>query len=298
MLDGSTHHGATFLFCWRITEYARHTFPTGSTGEERLGNLHVRMGLGAAPVEAHLSCHISAPIFHPALCARRHAHDPQVLQHHYAVALGEVIREGVQKVLVLSMSLVLGRRNLLCRRMTEGRVWHHLPVRILPVRIDQPSDRATVYRHPRPMMRRRFFRLNPTHDRHEPRAHLAHDRCVPRLALQAVRKRLVQLDQKLGAYVSRHVRQLGHLGPQRRQLVALVEGRQEAWLPVGPDETHGSLLQGQVPEPPQGAFPRPKALFLYLDGVDAVAKLQSPLSASFKGLLHPSGNGRASAAHR
>jgi putative transposase len=98
---------------------------------------------------------------------------------------------------------------------------------------------------------------------------------VARTATQPLERalpRLVEFDQELCAHVARHVGQPRRLGAERRQLVDLVERRRVAPFVLRTREPDQALLVREVPEPAQGAFPRPKPCRLVGRRVDAEAE--------------------------
>ena len=92
----------------------------------------------------------------------------------------------------------------------------------------------------------------------------------PRELLETTLPGLVKLDEQLGAHITRHICQPRKLSTQRSELVDLIEGR---WiLLVRSSQAHSPLLEREVPQEPQGAFPLNDALHLLLCRVDTETK--------------------------
>ncbi len=89
---------------------------------------------------------------------------------------------------------------------------------------------------------------------------------------KASRPRLVELDEKLCADVSRHVGEPRQFGAERGQFVDLVESRGVAFVAAAARKTNAPLLQAQVPEKAEGVVPCSKAHNLLGRRVDAIAE--------------------------
>ena len=94
----------------------------------------------------------------------------------------------------------------------------------------------------------------------------------PGESLEAPLPSPVELNKKLSADVAWHVGKPGSNLAKLGELIDLVECREENAFAVRTSEAHATLLECEVPEPPQNRFPRHEPLGLLGGWVDAVAK--------------------------
>ena len=90
--------------------------------------------------------------------------------------------------------------------------------------------------------------------------------------LEASLPRLVQLNEKLGANVTRNISEPGEIPTKLCQFVDLVEGGGVDPLPFGSGESRPPLLIREVPQEPQGRFPMTEPRDLRGRRVDAIAE--------------------------